>query len=142
MYAISHVYEPEVPPQFSRRRTPLPPSPHVQLHPVPPIPRRAPVPQSSVQKQSMHPWMCPCDACQPTLPARREAPLSTRGEYRGSVSAHEPLSFQPAVSEPEQDLRTVLVPTILQRLRRSIEEHPLIWLGISYMVNLFSSTRR
>jgi hypothetical protein len=153
MYAISRVYEEEpvvvqrrvpnnallqpVPPTL--QRTPLPPSPHVQLRPVPPAPRRAP--QMSVQDQRKHQLGCACDACQPTFPMLRpqqavQSPFSpTRTQHHGFV--YEPVQAPHPRAGTEQDLRTLLVPTILQRLRASIEAHPLIWLGVSYVLNLF-----
>lgn len=134
MYAISRVYrEQEMPTPFPQNQATLLPSTRVQLRPVPPKPRRAP--QPPVLDQKMHPWMCGCEACQPTIQIQQRVPRSTRGEYRGGV--HKPSPLQTAVPEPEQDLHTVLVSTILRKLRRSIEAHPFIWLGVSYALNLF-----
>jgi hypothetical protein len=137
MYAISRVYrEPDVvPTSFSQRRVPLSPSSHVQLRPVPPTPRRAPQPLS----QGKHHPMCACDACQPTFPMLRSGQVAqgsyspTRTQRGGFVYE----SVQVTFPEAEQDLRSLLVPTIFQRLRASIEAHPLIWLGVSYVLKFF-----
>lgn len=141
MYAISRVYREEDVPQeqpvITQKRAPLPPSAHVYLRPVPPTPRRAP--QQFVQGKH-HP-MCMCDACQPTFvqqtyPVRpRQAAQSPSSSTR--TQRYEPVAAPLPRAGAEQDLRTVLVPTILQRLRASIEAHPLIWLGVSYVLHLF-----
>jgi hypothetical protein len=133
MYAISRVYrEQEVSAPFPQSRVPFSPSQRVQLRPVPPTPRRAPQPAGV--EQNLHPWMCGCDACQPTLPRRQQVSRSTRSEYdRGS--AYKPSSSQAVVPEPEQDLCMVLVPTIMRKVRRSIEAHPCLWLALSCVLS-------
>jgi hypothetical protein len=137
MYAISRVYQEEQP-FVVQRRAPLPPSTHVQLRPVPPTPRRAP--QSPAMDQRKHPSLCACDACQPTVPMyQRQAQGSCYStKTRRSRFVYESLpNHQPFPGAEPGDLRTVLVPTILQRLRASIEAHPFIWLCVARVLDLF-----